>query len=385
VLVLCDFYLPGYRAGGPIRTLAGVVEHLSPEFRFTVACRDRDYLATEPYEGISTGSPQPVGAAEVVYLAPRHLSPWALAQLIRRSGADVIYVNSLFSTRFGIVPLLLRRVGAIPGVPLVLAPRGETAAGALALSRTRKRVYLAVARGLGFFRGVIWQASSEFERADIVARFGPAVEVAIAVDLAQRGAPPGAPAPSRADKQPGHLELLFLGRIAPMKNLEMGLEALRKVTGRVRFSIYGPVDDRAYWELCKRLIKQLPDNVQAEYRGEVPHEQVRGLMQSHDLLFLPTRGENFGHAIVEALTAGCPVLISDRTQWRGLRDSSAGWDLPLSEPGAFTAAIEQCVAMDARTYGELSRGAAALGARVAKDEAGVEQNRLLFRRALRSG
>ena len=70
-------------------------------------------------------------------------------------------------------------------------------------------------------------------------------------------------------------------------------------------------------------------------------ELIREAVVSSDLLFLPTAGENFGHAIQEALAAGCPVLISDRTRWRDLAPKGVGWDLPLSAPDRFVAVLRE--------------------------------------------
>jgi glycosyltransferase involved in cell wall biosynthesis len=72
---------------------------------------------------------------------------------------------------------------------------------------------------------------------------------------------------------------------------------------------------------------------------------------------LPSRGENFGHVIAEALAAGCPTVISDRTPWRALRESRAGWDLPLDDLAGFHRAIETLVQMDANEHREWSDGA----------------------------
>ena len=74
----------------------------------------------------------------------------------------------------------------------------------------------------------------------------------------------------------------------------------------------------AYWEKCQRIIDDLPENIQVKYNGTIGHEKVVREMASHDLFFLPTLGENFGHVIFEALAAGCPILISDQTPWRNL-------------------------------------------------------------------
>ena len=49
------------------------------------------------------------------------------------------------------------------------------------------------------------------------------------------------------------------------------------------------------------------------------------------MLILPTRGENFGHAIVEMLAASRPVLISDKTPWIDLESLGAGYSIPLNK------------------------------------------------------
>jgi glycosyltransferase involved in cell wall biosynthesis len=101
----------------------------------------------------------------------------------------------------------------------------------------------------------------------------------------------------------------------------------------------------------------------------VSHEKVAGLFSTNHLFYFPTLGENYGHVICEALAAGCPALISDRTPWRGLERAGAGWDLPLESPERFRAAIQRAVDM---THEELL-AAAANARRFARDFAGPEQ------------
>lgn len=64
-------------------------------------------------------------------------------------------------------------------------------------------------------------------------------------------------------------------------------------------------------------------------------------MAEHDLFFLPTRGENYGHVVAEALAAGTPVLLSDTTPWRNLHELQVGWDLPLEDIEGFRNAIDE--------------------------------------------
>src|SRR5699024_8494676 len=119
------------------------------------------------------------------------------------------------------------------------------------------------------------------------------------------------------------------------------LRTLTRVEGDVRLDIYGPIEDKTYYSECKGLMDSLPDNCEVNYLGAVAPNDVRKVMTNYDLLFLPTRGENYGHVIFEALAAGLPVLISDRTSWNDLEDAGVGWTLPLGRTEQFVEIISQ--------------------------------------------
>jgi glycosyltransferase involved in cell wall biosynthesis len=240
--------------------------------------------------------------------------------------------------------------------------------------------YLALARGLGLYRNMTWQASSELEARDIQRTLGrTAAPMVIAPNL---------PRPVHGEAHTGHrsagdaLRVVFLARIAPMKNLDFAVRVLRLVRVPVSFSIYGPVRDAGYWRECQRLLECLPDHVTVEYRGEAASADVPDVLAAHDLFFLPTQGENYGHAIVEALSAGTPVLIADTTSWRALEEAGVGWDLPLDAPERFARSIEHAAGLGAGEYAAWRARARAYGAARLDDEAAVEANRRLFERAV---
>ena len=49
VLVFIDWYLPGFRAGGPVRSLANLVDHLRDRVDFHIVTTDTDYTQERPY------------------------------------------------------------------------------------------------------------------------------------------------------------------------------------------------------------------------------------------------------------------------------------------------------------------------------------------------
>lgn len=381
VAALVDYYLPGYLAGGALRTVANMAEQLAGDAEFRVIARDRDFQDTAPYPGVAPGRWSRVADTPVRYLAPHEQTAAALARAVHEARPEVVYLNSCFSPVFAVLPLVLRRLGRLPRVPVVVAPRGELSEGALSLKRGKKVAFLRAARALGLYRGVLWQASSELEAAEVRRWFGAGARVAVAADLRERPPAPRPPAP----KRPGELRAAFLSRITGKKNLLGALEMLAGVRGDVRFSVYGPADDAAYWDACRARIAALPPHVRVEYAGTLRPDQVADALAAHHLLLFPTLGENFGHVILEALVAGVPVLTSDRTPWDELESAGAGWTVPLEQPERFTEVLQAYADAGMDEHARRSAAARAYGEAAARDEAVLEANRALFRRAAREG
>ncbi len=105
-------------------------------------------------------------------------------------------------------------------------------------------------------------------------------------------------------------------------------------------------------------------------------------MGEHDLFFLPTLGENFGHVISESLSSGTPVLISDTTPWRNLRAKGIGENLPLAEPGAFAEFIESVAAMNTVSMERMRRAASSYAQEVGRDLSNLHAHAEMFNRVL---
>lgn len=375
ILTFSSWYLPGYKAGGPIRTIANTVRHLERFFTFSVVTRDRDLGDNAPYAGIVGKTWIKTDGAMVIYLGPRDRSLRTLRAVIREIHPEILYLNSFFDPDFTIRPLLLRRIGLVEkNLPLIIAPRGELSPAALAIKPLRKKIFLALAKVIGLYDGAMWQAASPSEADDIRRVFGSGVHLVIAPDL-----PPFAEFPERTrNKEKGHLRAAFLSRIAPIKNLDGGLTMLAGVNGAVEYDIYGPIEAPSYWEECRRIAERLPSNVAVRYCGQVENSGVIELLSHYDVLFLPTRGESFGHVILEALIAGCPVLISDQTPWRGLEEKRAGWDISLNDRVRFTSVLQTLVSMDGEDHRQWSEGARKLAKTFCNDSERISATYALF-------
>jgi len=120
------------------------------------------------------------------------------------------------------------------------------------------------------------------------------------------------------------------------------------------------------------------------WRGAASNETIVGALARSDLFLLPTGGENFGHAIFEALCCGVPALISDRTPWRGLAARKAGWDLPLSDASAFVAALEAYAALRPDARAAWREGARACALAYTQESGAAAATAALIRRAMGS-
>jgi len=370
------------------------VEQLGQEFNFRIVTRDRDLGDSSPYPTLINNQWLRLGNASVFYVKPGIMGLVTVTkQLVSADRDTVLYLNSFFSLPFSILPIVLRWIGFLKIDKVLLAPRGEFSPGALAINSLKKRVYVALAGKLGLYKEILWQSSTEIEMQDIykVLREGLAPGamqlVIVAKDIASAPSAVSAPKPGRQSyrrKTSGQLRVIFLARISKMKNLIDALSYFHHLKGDVEFAIYGPVEDQEYWKKCKVAMKCLPPNVRATYYGPVQPLQVHTLLSDYDLLLLPTLGENYGHVISEALMAGSPALISDRTPWQNLEEHGVGWSVPLSEPKRFEAILQQCLDADEYDYAALRQRVEKYRDTLLCDTATVEDNRRMFQFAYRS-
>jgi glycosyltransferase involved in cell wall biosynthesis len=379
VLVVISHYLPGFRAGGPVRSIEGLSEQLGGELDLYILTLDRDKGDAERYRQVAGDTWQHVGAAKVMY-ARRPGSPARLLRVIRSVRPDAIYLNTFFSLGLTVIPLLARR-SRLTAARIILAPRGELSDVGMRLKAWKKVPFLYVLSHSGILSGITWQASTAIEAKDIHNAIGANALVVIAANLQRQIGV----ARSVQPKTAGLLRAVFVSRISVKKNLTYLLEVLSSVQGRVDLDIIGPAEDAYYWRRCAELIDGLPPHIAVTYRGEMQHYQVAKELAAHDLLVLPTMNENFGHVILEALSVGTPVLISDQTPWRDLRQHGAGWDISLSRPEKFRAALEECIAMNDERFSEMSSAASEQARLWLRTGDALEANRRLFLRESKAG
>jgi glycosyltransferase involved in cell wall biosynthesis len=356
ILIFTDWFAPAYKAGGPVRSVVNMVNLLKKDHAIYVFTKDRDLKDAQPFQNIAQDEWMEADGFRIYHYGPGKMTLAKVRSVVQEIQPDRIYLNSMFSNMF--LPMW---VAAKKG-NVILCTRGMLRQSALSVKWLRKFVYLNLLKLLGLDKQLTFHATSNQESKDIRRVFPKADKISVAPNLPE----PVLKELPHQQKKAGELHMIFVGRMHPIKNLLFLLEALQRVKGNIHFDIVATREDEDYWKKCKKLIFGMQTKMNIVTYADLKHQKVRSVLEKCQLFVLPTEGENFGHAIFEALAVGCPILISDQTPWRDLSEKKAGIDLSLSRT-KFTEAMQYFVDMEDAAWQAYRKGALAVAADYVKN------------------
>lgn len=344
ILIFCDYFLPSTKAGGPLRSIVALVELLKSNTDVTIITRNHDLCVATPYDGIVSDCAQEKDGYRILYLSKKNILK-KIYQHLQKNTYDIVYCNSFFSPKFSVMPqFMLMLQNKQPRI--IISPRGELGGGALLIKSIRKKWYIPLFKFLYAKKRTEFLAASEQEKKEIDTIFKKQFTVTAIANLVSY--------PAVQDivnnKIENQLNMIFVSRLSKKKNLLYALNILKSVQQTIRFTIFGLIEDQEEWNACLTAMLSLPKNIEVVYQGELHPDCVVDTLKSYDLFFLPTLNENYGYAIVEALAAGCPVLLSDQTPWHDLSSHDAGWEFSLSQPEKFVSKIAELSALSHEQY-----------------------------------
>jgi glycosyltransferase involved in cell wall biosynthesis len=208
---------------------------------------------------------------------------------------------------------------------LVTSPRGTLAPVALGISRWSKKLMWAVVQRAAVEASDCLHATSLTEREEILAA---GLRRPIAVIPNGVSIPEAKPAAETTGRE--LRRLLFLGRIHPIKGLDVLVPVWRELESAFpdwQLVIAGP-DEGSHRDALRELARAAGCR-RIEFHPPAYGAAKSALLWSADLFVLPTRTENFGMAVAEALAHGVPVVTTHGAPWSGLETHGAGWWVQL--------------------------------------------------------
>lgn len=371
ILIFIDWYKPGFKAGGPIRSISNLVDQLYNKAELFIITSNCDYLENTPYNSIKIDEWNKIDNAQVFYLSKQNTNAKNIKKLIEEIKPDTIYCNSLYSYYFSLLPIYLAKKLKIR---TVLAVRGMLSKGSLGVKSIKKTFFLKSAKFIGYFKNIIFHATTDVEKMEIEDTFGNDAKIIVANNLLQIKSLSFV----KKQKNTNELKLVSVARISPEKNTLFAIESLKNCRNNIVFDIYGPIYNQEYWLNCQAAINQLPNNIVVNYKGALNHNELDETLKNYHALLLPSTGENFGHIILEAMINSCIPIISDRTPWRDLESQKIGFDLPLEKQGLFSEKIDFLAAMDQEKFDEISINAYLFGTKINSEQEDIEAYKKLF-------
>lgn len=349
IFILIPWFTPAYKAGGPVQSIDNLVGSLPGKYAYQIFTSGSDLdgktLKTIKFDEWTYYNK----GTQVYYCSQQNKKLAVLRKELKSSGAGIVFINGIFDWYFSIVPIFF-----LNGCKKIISARGMLQPGPLKTKAFKKKLFLWVLKMSSVLKHITWHATNEEEEQDIKNIFGKRSKVIVAQNIPKLPVAHFVPASKEKDR----LRLVYLSLIAEKKNLFGLLKLVLKCGPGVSLDIYGPPKDLAYWESCKKIIEANPE--QFQYKGDVVPQQVQETFMQYDASIFLTRGENFGHALYESMSAGRPIITSYFTPWNELEEKKAGWNVDISDEEDCIKQLGAICEMDNKTFNSFCNGAFAL-------------------------
>ena len=347
ILIFIDWYVPAYKAGGPVKSIFNLIQFLKNNYNFYVVTSDRDLGDSSPFTSVLIDQWNYNDETNIIYLSPKKQKIKVYKQIIKSIKPDIIYINGIFSLNFSIKPLFVSKQF---NIKTIIAPRGMLGGGALSIKPFKKKLFLLMAKTLGWYNSIIWHATDITEKNEILLNISEKALIKIIPNVSQLSSTQNI---LLKQKEKNKLKLIYLSRISIKKNLLFLLEIINedRTLNNILLDIYGPIEDKSYFDKCNYLINQINTKTEnkIEYNNSLQWHEIKEYLPKYHFFILPTLHENFGHAIFEAFALGVPVVISNNTPWRNLNQQNVGWDIPLIKK-QWNDVLHTALQMDNFTY-----------------------------------
>ena len=213
-------------------------------------------------------------------------------------------------------------------MPFIFRPCGMLDPWSLAQRRWRKRFYLwwRLRRNLDGAAAIHFTSETERDLASPLGIRAPVVVEPNGIDLREfETLPPPGTFRARYHLPDGTPIVLFLSRLHPKKGLDLLVPAFARIQPSNAVLVIAGPDEDGYQTRVERWVAECGVADRVLFTGMLTGADKLAALADADLFVLPSYQENFGIAVVEALAAGTPVVVSDQVNiWREIVAAGAG-------------------------------------------------------------
>ena len=314
-LIITTFFEPAFKAGGPIKSLRNMLNSNIFEEPI-ILTNDYDYDGSKLDEHLKKIS---LKTNNIFYLKNVQHIKFFFSMMFKKE-IKLIYINGFFNPLY---QLYLISYFFLKDIKIIISPRGSLGRDELSIKPLKKMLLLRVLKFLFWLRPqkkIVFHVTSDREVKDIRRIFNyKNIECAFIKNLIDTS---GFYKPIRTN---GLLNIVFLSRVSLKKNIHISKDIFSHVQN-INFSIFGPFssNEETYFKNLDQSLKKIK-KINYSYMGSIKPSSIKFELNKYDVFFLPTLGENFGHAIVEAMLSGLIIVISDKTPWNKLSNDRFLW------------------------------------------------------------
>lgn len=254
----------------------------------------------------------------------------SLGKAVRQSVADfdIVHIHSVW-----MYPTVAASRACLKrGVPYVLRPAGSFRPEAFLGNQTLKRIYYMLFEKSHLDNAACVHAVSAVEAEELGALNirAPICVIPNGVNLLDFDhLPSPEEARLRLGLQPEDKVILYLGRLHPIKGLDLLTASFAQVLHRLpgaKLLIAGPTAPTVagYVREVIKMVKYQGIERHTILTGELRGEEKWAAYRAADVFVLPSRSENFGIVVAEAMACGVPVVVSRETPWQDVETYNAG-------------------------------------------------------------
>lgn len=331
ILQINASYKPAFIYGGPTMSVSILAEQLTKTGVlvnvFTTTANGTGELPVE------INKPVMVDGVKTIYFKRitkdhTHFSPSLLAHVWRNApDFDVVHIHAWWN----LVSVLSCLVAVIRNVPVVLSPRGTLSNYSFNNKNSRSKNFIQTVLGKPLLRNCYIHTTSnnELSAVNAITKSKASFNIPNFIELGENK-------PSVNNKTVAYLKLIYLSRIEEKKGLDILLGALKTVTIPYKLTIAG--DGNAdYINYLKDIAVKNNVSDKINWIG-FQQENKFDVLREHDLLILPSHDENFGNVVIESLSVGTPVLISEKVGLADyVKENGLGWICQTNAPSVSNA------------------------------------------------